>query len=230
MSEREPTLGEVIRRALDAHDARLRVGLPGRIERYDAATKRADVKPLIMGAYVDSDGDRHAESLPVLTDVPVLFPGGGGFFVTFPVAVGNVCELRFADASLDHWKAKGGEVDPLEDRPHDLSNAIAIVGLEAPANATPAHATHAVLGKSDGARVELTPGGEVLLHAGGVVDFVALAAKVESEITAIRDYVAAHTHLVATTGTAAAQTGTAASPTPPPALVGSVAASAVKAE
>ena len=240
MSERTPTLGEVLRRALDARDARLRVSLPGRIERYDATRRMADVKPLVMGSYVDAAGVRHAEPLPVLTNVPVLFPGGGGFFVTFPVAVGDVCELRFADASLDRWKAMGGEVDPVEDRPHDLSNAVALVGLESPAQATAAHATHAVLGMPDGARVELTPGGDVLLTAGGAVDFVALAAKVEAEIAALRNTVnslvtAHNNHVHITTATIGASTvpgviSPTASPADPPASVGSVAASKVRAE
>lgn len=230
MSERTPTIGEIIRRAVDAHDARLRVCLPGRIERYDASRRMADVKPLVMGSYVDAAGVRRTESLPVLTNVPVLFPGGGGFFVTFPVAPGDVCELRFADASLDRWKAKGGEVDPVEDRPHDLSNAVALVGLESPAQATPAHATNAVLGMPDGARVELTPGGDVLLTSGGAVDFVALASKVEAEIKALRTAFNAHGHPVSTTGTAAAQTGATTGITGAAGPVGSVAASKVKAE
>lgn len=74
------------------------------------------------------------------------------------------------------------------------------------------------------------PATELRLGSQDAVDFVALAAKVEAEITALRDYVAAHTHLVSTTGTAAAQSGTAAAPLEPPASVGSVAASKVKAE
>lgn len=237
---RSPSLGQVVRKAIEAQVAALRVSLPGRIEKYDPATRRANVKPLVRDVYFDMDGVRQADSLPVVTDVPVLFPGGGGYSLTFPVAVGDPCLLLFSDSSLDVWKARGGEVDPLEVRPHDLSNAVALVGLQDFAHATAAHADNVALGKSDGACVELTPAGDVLLHSGGAVDFVALAAKVKAELDAMRSTLASlvaayngHTHLIpvytAPVGTPAPTPPTTSQATPP-APIGLVAASKVKAE
>jgi hypothetical protein len=163
---REPSLVEVLRIWEAAHDARLRVCLPGRVERYDATQRRADVKPLLKASYVDAAGARRADSLPVVPSVPVVFPGAGGFTLTFPVQPGDTVLLVFADESLDRWLARGGEVDPGEVRPHDLSNAVALVGLQDFAHALAAHADNVVLGKSDGARVELTPSGNVVLNGG----------------------------------------------------------------
>lgn len=158
---RDPSPAEVIRLALAAHERRLRVCLPGRIERYDPAKRSADVKPLIMDVFEDTDGARQVESLPVIPGVPVAFPGGGGFWLTFPVKKGDLCLLLFADASLDRWKSKGGEVDPGEIRPHDLSSAVALVGVLDFAAPVEAHAENVVLGKGDGTRVEITPDGHV---------------------------------------------------------------------
>jgi len=85
--------------------------------------------------------------------------------------------------------------------------------------------------------ITITATGNVTLNASGMVhlggdpadDFVALATSVRAEVTTLRDYVATLVLPVATTGTAAAQTGTAGPPAVPPAVVGSVAASKVKA-
>lgn len=233
---RSPSLGQVVRKAIEAQAAALRVSLPGRIEKYDPATRRADVKPLVRDVYFDMDGVRQAESLPVVTDVPVVFPGGGGSSLTFPVKPGDVCELLFADSSLDVWKARGGEVDPIEVRPHDLSNGVALVGLQDFANVIPAHADNVVLGRHDGARVELLPSDEIHLHAGGNASHVALATMVEAQLDKITaDLSELKAAIVAapvapTDGGATFKASLVASLSAFPTTLGSVAASKVKAE
>jgi hypothetical protein len=121
MTSRTPSLGEIIRRALDARLAGVHVALPGRIEKYDAAKQKADVLPLVKTP--------EGESMPVVCNVPIVFPGSGGFRITFPVKKGDVVLLVFSDRSLDIWKSEGGEVDPRDTRQHALSDAVALVGL-----------------------------------------------------------------------------------------------------
>ena len=68
----------------------------------------------------------------MVTGVPVVFPMGAFGGVTFPVQVGDTVLLVCSSSSLDAWLAgNGGEVDPQDDRRHDLSDAIAIPGLRA---------------------------------------------------------------------------------------------------
>lgn len=124
-----PTLATVLRAAVKAQLSQARVALPARVESYDASTQQATVQPLIYEGYQDETGERQAERLPVVTGVPVVFPGSGGFRVTFPVAVGDTVLLVFASSSIDRWLALGGEVDPIDDRRHNISDAIAIPGL-----------------------------------------------------------------------------------------------------
>lgn len=119
------TLPEVIRKALEVFSADLHVGIPARIEKFDASTGLADVKPLVK----DVDPDGVSRSVPVVTNVPVHFPGAGGFRMTFPVKPGDPCFLLFSDRSLDVWLSKGGEVDPVDPRRHALSDAVAILGI-----------------------------------------------------------------------------------------------------
>lgn len=124
----EKTLVEVIRRALDLREADLHVSLPGRVERVDLARGLVDVKPLVHDSR-QVDGVRVLLPFPVITNVPVQFPGAGAFRITFPVGVGDACTLLFSDRSLDLWISKGGEVDPVDDRRHALSDAVALLGV-----------------------------------------------------------------------------------------------------
>ena len=134
MSTRSPALAEVIRLALERQGRSLRVGLPGRVERFDAVNQLADVTPLLKETAFDEVGAEVVESLPVLTNVPVQFSGGGGYAVTFPVASGDACWLTFADRSLDEWIDRGGVVDPIDLRRHDFADPVAILGVRSKAD------------------------------------------------------------------------------------------------
>lgn len=121
MTSRTPTLGELIRVAIEARLAGLHVSIPGRVEKYDASKQCADIKPLVK--------TERGESVPVIPNVPIIFPGGGSFRVVFPVAKGDTVLLVFCERSIDGWKERGGEVDPIDTRHHALSDAVAYVGL-----------------------------------------------------------------------------------------------------
>jgi Phage protein Gp138 N-terminal domain len=147
MSNRAPTLAEVLRLALERSSRALRVGLPGRVERFDAANQLADVTPLLQESATDESGNEQLESLPVLTNVPVQFAGGGGFAETFPVAAGDPCWITFSDRSLDEWIDRGGVVDPVDARRHDLGDPVAILGVRAkPGKLTEFDTARAVFG------------------------------------------------------------------------------------
>ena len=107
----------------------LHVAIPGRVESYDSTKQRATVQPAIKRAHIDEAGNRVVEALPPIPDVPVVFPGGGGYRLTFPIQRGDGVLLVFSEASMDKWLAKGGVVDPVDDRRHDLTDAIAVPGL-----------------------------------------------------------------------------------------------------
>lgn len=129
MSLRSPGVLDVVDKALTARLRNTHVALPARIEGYDAATQKARVLPLVKGWKRAPDGTRSAVQLPVISAVPVVFPGAGGFRLTFPVEVGDSVLLVFSDYSLDRWLKEGGAVDPIDERTHNLSDAICIPGL-----------------------------------------------------------------------------------------------------
>ncbi len=104
------------------------VALPGRVESFNSTTLRAEVKPLIKRGRRNESDDRVAESLPVVPDVPVVF--APGYLGT--LSKGDKVLLVFASASLDLWLTRGGEVDPVDDRRGNLTDAIAIPELRVP--------------------------------------------------------------------------------------------------
>jgi hypothetical protein len=128
-TSREPGLVEVLERAREKAGADVRVSLPAKVVRWDPALQQVDAAPCIKDAYTDEDDQRVVEALPVVTNVPVIFPGGGGFRVTFPLAVGDHVLLVFSDKSLDKWLTVGGVVDPEDNRTHAMTDAIALPGL-----------------------------------------------------------------------------------------------------
>lgn len=124
-----PTLSGILSQLRENAMRSLRVCGPAKVTAYDASTQKCSVQPLIHEGVLDDDGERHVERLPVITNVPVIHFGGGGFQITVPVVVGDTVLVVYSDRSLDRWLVRGGEVDPDDDRAHDLSDAIAITGL-----------------------------------------------------------------------------------------------------
>lgn len=151
-----PTHADLIARGIAKRVNDIQVALPGRVEAYNALTQQAEVQPLLQDAYNDSDndGERTVIRRPKITSVPVCFPGSGAFRITWPVNPGDTVLLVFSSSSLDTWLAVGGEVDPGDDRHHNISDAMAIPGLfdfahvptQAPTNAMVFHASSGLFG------------------------------------------------------------------------------------
>lgn len=116
---------EVLRHTISSQ---LRVALPGIIQSFDAETITCPVQPAVKGVISDAQGRAQSVALPLLVDVPVIFPRGGGVTLTFPVAAGDECLVVFADRCIDFWWQNGGVQEAVDPRQHDLSDAFALVG------------------------------------------------------------------------------------------------------
>jgi len=176
------SLPEVIRRALDARTAELRVGMPATIESFDKDTQLASVRPCLADTVTLEDGTEESEALPVISDCPCHFPGGGGFSITFPVQKGDPCWLVFSDRSLDKWLDNGGQVDPVAMQQHHLTDASVFLGVRPKPGAIP----------------DFDPDNFTIGKDGESADWAALATKVKDEIKALRDWCATlHTNFAA---------------------------------
>jgi hypothetical protein len=212
MRPTNPTLAEIIRRALEASAADLHVSMPGRIERFDAAKGLADVKPLLQDAALQR-GERQPIPVPVVTNVPVIFPGAGGFRLTFPVAAGDGCLLVFSDRSLDRWLARGGEIDPGDDRRHALSDAVALLGLRDFAHPWSGVATDAAtLGKDGGPQIVFR--GDEIHLGGSATEAAVLGGQLKQHLANLKTWLDGLTLPCSTP----AGPGTAGPPPPSPAV------------
>jgi len=105
----------------------------GEIVEFNKQNQTAKVRVLhVMDENYNTRLDKEVE-YPMLGDVPVVIMGGGGTYISHPIAKGDQCVLLFCDYMIDNWWITGEAKPSIVPRKHDISDAIAIVGL----NATP---------------------------------------------------------------------------------------------
>jgi len=163
----EPTLAEIIRKGIDSRLLDVHVALPCRVETYNAATQTADVLPMVRRAITDSVGNTQHEELPVLPNVPVLFPRSAAFSATWPIAKGDHVLVIFCSSAIGNWRQSGDVADPGDLRRHDLSHAVAIPGVAPDGDVLPTNPAAAV--------VEVNPPATHLTVGAGASEFVALS-------------------------------------------------------
>ncbi len=234
---RQPTLAEVLEAVMRARLAELFTALPGVVESYDKAKQKANVRIAIKDRLELADGEEVAD-YPVIPNVPVVHPSGGGFVAAFPLKAGDPVLLVFSARSIDVWKSSGptsasaAAVDPNDFRMHDFADAYAIPGgrpLSAPF--TEASDEDLVIGKDGGTIARLTAAGVWEFGtSNGAKEFIAQAQKTLTELTNIVNAFNSHIHTTTATIGPSAVPGVIAPPTVAMAAPGSVAASKGKVE
>lgn len=199
------TLAGVITHAVDRRLANVHTCIPAKVTRYDETLQQVDAQPLVKAVYRNEQGEQLVESLPLVVNVPVMFPGAGKYRITFPVEVDTTVLLLFTEASLDKWLAQGGEVDPLDGRRFHLSDGIALLGLHDFAHAlASAPLDRMTIGDDTGLQIHID-GSKVKLGSNVTAELepVALGLAVETALTSIRTFINTHTHSGVTTGAGA---------------------------
>lgn len=102
----------------------------GEIQAFDTTTQLASIKLTFKQVKdIQEDGTRTLQEYPVLLECPVFFLFGGADFLSMPIAVGDFCIVLFADREIDQWLNHGADQYPVSIRTHDISDAIALVGI-----------------------------------------------------------------------------------------------------
>lgn len=84
------------------------------------------VRPTIDFMHADGQINECA----TIFNVPVINPSAGGGLLSFPIKVGDTVLLEFSMRNIEEWlEGDGGPVTESTMRCHDMSDAIAIVGL-----------------------------------------------------------------------------------------------------
>ena len=132
--ERFESLQELLIAALDGRQRELWTAFPCVIQSFDPVAITCTAQPQIPVPLIDPKTELTSwVNLPLLVDVPVHFPNGGGYTLTFPVAKGDEALVVFASRCIDSWWYYGSPVNPTELRMHDLSDGFAFVGIRSQA-------------------------------------------------------------------------------------------------
>ena len=204
---REPDPQEAIDALVGGHLAEIHTGVPGRIEKFDGKSL-VDVKPLLSRKYAvdNAEGDIVAQTAeyPVIPNVPVAWPRGGGWVLKFPLKKGDPCWLMFAERSLDKFLDTDGAsvVDQDDARRHHLSDAVCYPGMTtAKSIPFPDNSTDLLLGLEDGsAVVQITAGGLLRLGAVDGNKPLALADNADARLSALESWANSHMHPTAAPG------------------------------
>jgi hypothetical protein len=235
----EPSLALTMRESIRVALSRLPVAIPARIISYDADKQSVDVQPSIEGLLPTEEGTERY-SPQIVQGVPVAFPQGGGYFMSFPLKPGDSVLLVFQDRSLDEWvQRSSGVASPRSVRIHAASDAIAIPGVRPFVDPlSDADDEHMAMGRDGGAQVHIRPD-RVDLGSRSATDWVALAGLVLSELQALQSALNGHISAYNTHTHVAVLSAASIDPAPPtppvplatPAVApSSVAASNVRAD
>lgn len=185
--QREESPDTAIRTFIRAELVDVHTCMPGIIKSFDAAKQTAVVQPAIRRLFVG----RGFINLPQCVDVPVIFPRGGNFVITFPVATGDECLLTFGERAIDFWWDRGGTQEPAEPRMHDLSDAFAHLGCSSKGRVPGDISTDALEIRSlDGDTVIRVENGKVILGSTSGSEPAVKGNVLDTILKAI----AAHTH------------------------------------
>lgn len=136
-NERYEDREQALLSALAGLQARIWTALPAIIESFDPAKMTVQAQPAIQARVRSPEGVWSWVTMPLLVDVPVIYPSGGGFTLTFPIEAGDECLVLFSSRCIDMWWQSGEVQIQAELRMHDLSDGFALVGPRSQPNILP---------------------------------------------------------------------------------------------
>lgn len=158
---------EMLRALVNAHMVQMHTALVCIVQE-DSDGHTVKLQPAIKAIKTNiQDGTTEQVSLPILQDVPVKFPGGGGVTFTHPVKKGDEVLAIFTAHPHDAWHQSGGQQAPIDGRHHSLSDAICIPGIRSiPRKLNPAPSTTSSQMRSDDGKhyVDLHPSDGITLQ------------------------------------------------------------------
>jgi hypothetical protein len=219
-----PTHASSMRDAIEQRERQMQIAFPAKVISYTPATCTARLEPQFIETWREGS-ERVSETFDAtvtatgrprkprldsdayIDNIPVCFPRAGDYRMTFPIAAGDFGLVICTKFSLDVWRETATAGDPGDLRRFTMSGA-----TFHPVSLSPNDSTLDPTTDADHATV-------ISLSAGGTTDFVALAAKVKTDLDAIKAYLDEikadynlHTHGGVTAG--AAFTGAPGASTP----------------
>ena len=121
-----PRTIDLLNVVFDGFIRELHFAIPGKVIEYDLKTNQVSVLPQVKRKYI---GAATAHDLPIINNVPVIFPRTENSHIKFPIKPGDFGQILFNERSIDIWQSAGTETDPQDARKFDLNDAVFIPGL-----------------------------------------------------------------------------------------------------
>lgn len=197
-----PSLPEVLDSVVRHHLRGVHTSIPAKVLSFDPVANTVDVELATQDAVVDPrTKERSYEPHPQIGGVPVIWPRGGGYVMTLPLAEGDFVWLMFSEQALGEWRTTGNLSRPVDARRHSIGYPYALPGAFpdvrplSPADVANRGAK-AVLGEDGGPTqivIDKSAPTPTIKLGKNATDFVALASLVQAALDTIRT----HTHPVA---------------------------------
>lgn len=120
--ENTDDLAVALLEALDGRQALIWTAMPATVIDFNPDARTASLQVTVQALATNQNGVETWLDLPPLLDCPVLFPGGKGLSLTFPLDPGDEVLVLFASRCIDNWWQSGGIQRQAELRMHDLSD------------------------------------------------------------------------------------------------------------
>lgn len=192
---------------LDGRQSTIWTALPCIVQSVNFASMTISCQPTIQGVTYDQNNNAIYVNLPLLADVPIVFPSAGGFTITLPIQVNDEVLVIFASRCIDAWWQSGGIGLPIEMRMHDLSDGFAIPGPKSLPNVVTAiSSTGAQIRNNAGTSyVEISGDGKIKLVSPSEIDItgnlkVSGSIVSQGEVTGNGIALSTHIHSGVTTG------------------------------
>ena len=152
----------------------------GQIQSFDGTKKTAQIALLFRRVLPSGT----ITDYPVLVDCPVVTLQGGGGSIQFPIVAGDQCLVFFADRNIDAWFKTGTANAPFNARAHDLSDGIALVGINSLVSSLDNYVAATSRWKYDGAEIDMSAG--LITVKNGTASLLTIINSLFSAIEAIQ--------------------------------------------
>lgn len=203
---------------------------PAKILAFDSTAQTVDVRLQVRRTLADGT----LEDPPQLYGLPVAWPRGGGFYLSFPLAAGDFVLVVCSELPTLAWRNSGSLSNPVLDERHTYNGAFALpMGYpdSEKVEGADVDTDNLVIGHEGGAKVTVKPNGEIEAGASGATfEFVAHAAKTDARLSDIQSAFDSHIHTTTAVTGGGGSPGVIAPTSSPIGSLPSVAASKTKAE
>lgn len=182
----KPSQSDLLLEAGKAALGPVNVALPATVLSYDRTTQTAVVQVTVCYRVREADGTESQRCRPPAANVPVQWVGA-----TWELAAGDTGLAVFCDRAIDVWKNTGNvQTEPPDPRRFDVSDAVFLPGVAAPASPLPsaAYADGAVVlwdrGTSDVRLGSSSASAAVVLETGLSANFTDLLTAIQAGATA----------------------------------------------